>query len=508
MSKKAPLFMKLKKDLQRDGWSSKSVVALLLFGAIVVVFVFFGYSHQTLGSGAAAQVGSTLITPTDLRTETNRVEQMYAPMFGGGAGMGEAQRQFLRQQALENLISSELMAQGAERAGIIVPDQEIRDVIINEIPAFQEEGKFQRDRYQAVLAANNMTKSEFEARIRKDRSTSRIRKLLELTAAPLDLELAKAKELRENKRNVDFVKLDRTSVQESMPVSPEDIQKRLSDADFAKKVQEDFEKNKAQYGSEEEVKAQHILIKTQAGSEESEKAALEKIKQIQKRAQTEDFGQLASEVSEDQGSKVNKGELGSFGHGKMVPEFEKAAFSQKVGVVGEPVKSAFGYHLIKVNEHKAAKEPKFEDARNTIARKLIAGEKYDDLVKSLEAALDKGDTESAQKLISQMGLHWEETGFFEWGAETAPKIGSAAATLQALEVSEKHPWPKKVARDGGSLYIVKWKADKKEPIPAGEKLKDSIARERSYDLLSGWLDAMKATTTIERNNGLLQSARQ
>ena len=98
----------------------------------------------------------------------------------------------------------------------------------------------------------------------------------------------------------------------------------------------------------EEVRAAHILVLVDKGAPaEDDAAALAKIKGIRDRAVAgEDFGALAKEFSEDPGSKDNGGEY-TFGRGRMVPEFEKAAFEQEIGVVGEPVRTSYGYHILK-----------------------------------------------------------------------------------------------------------------------------------------------------------------
>lgn len=503
---KRSMFDRLKKDMNNGGINPKSVVALVVFGAIIVVFVFFGMagSHQATGSGAAAQVNATLISAADLRQESQRLEQMYAPMFGGQM-TSDTQRQFVRQQALENLISTELMAQGAEKMGILATDEEIKNVIVRDIPAFQDNGRFQRERYLNILQANRWTPGEFEGRIRKERQTQRLRRLFEIVSAPTVQEIEKTKEMRERQRNVDFVRIEKPTVVNKMPITEADVQARLANEDFAKKVQSEFEVNKAQYGQAEQVKAQHILIKVNPEDPKSDKAALDKIMALAKRAGKEDFGKLATENSEDLGSKRAGGDLGYFGRGKMVPEFDKAAFSQKVGAIGEPVKSDFGYHLIKVNDHKPAVEAKLDNVRGQIARRLIATERYDDEVKKLEDALAKGDGAAVDKFVKDLGLAWEESGYFEIGAETSPKLGSVVATSLALEVSEKQPWPKKLARDGGALFLVKWKGDKRQPLAAGDKLAENLDRERSYDLMNAWLERVKKDAKIERNQTLLNS---
>lgn len=428
---------------------------------------------------------------------------MYAPMFGGQPP-SETQRQFLQQQALENLISTELMAQGASKMGILATDEEVKNIITREIPVFQDKGRFQRERYMGILEANRWTPGEFEERIRKERRTQRLRRLFEVTAAPTLQEIEKAKDLRERKRNVSFVRLEKNTVTAKMPVSDADVQKRLADAAFAGQVKAEFEANKAAHGSEEQVRAQHILIQVNPGDATSAAAAEAKIKSIAERAKKEDFGKLAAELSEDPGSKKNKGDLGFFSRGKMVPEFDQAAFSQKIGEVGAPVKTDFGFHLIKVTERKAAVEPKLEAVQNQIAKKMIASERYEDEVKKLEEALAKADSAAIEARLKELGLTWQETGFFELGAASAPGLESAVATTQALEVSEKQPWAKKLVRDGGTVFVVKWKADRREPLPAGEKIADSLEREQSYEMMNSWLESLRKTSKIERNPQVLR----
>lgn len=499
---KRSLFDRLKKNMQDEGWSPRHVVASVVFGAIVIVFIFFGMSgkHNALGggSGAAAQVNASLISAAELSQETQRLEQMYAPMFGGQI-QSEAQRQFLKQQALESLISNELMVQGASKLGILSTDKEVLNVITTEIPVFQNNGKFQRDRYLGILEANRLTAGEFEEKIRKERKGQRLRRVFEVASSPTAQELVKAKELREKQRNVMFVKFEKPVAQSKMNVTDAEADKRLADAEFNQKVKAEFEANKAQYGSEEQVKAQHILVRFTAGDAAAEKMALDKIQSLQKRAQKEDFGKLAAEFSDDTGSKVNKGDLGYFGKGKMVPEFDKAAFSQKEGVVGEPVKTEFGFHLIKVNDHKQAVEAKIETASRAIAKKLIAADKFDVEMKSIEEAIAKADYAKVESSVKSLGLSWQETGFFELGTDSAPGLSSAVATTEALLVSEKEPFAKKIIRDGGAQFLIKWKADKQTPIPAGEKISDTIAKERSYDLMNSWLEALRKEAHIERN---------
>ena len=134
-----------------------------------------------------------------------------------------------------------------------------------------------------------------------------------------------------------------------------------------------YEEGKNQY---ENVQARHILIRfkgspvplKEGAKEMTEEEALAKAQEVRKRLQAgEDFAKIAKEVSDDTGSGANGGDLGTFGRGQMVGEFEKAAFALPVGQLSEPVKSQFGYHVIKVEKHDTKT---FEQVRPELEQKL------------------------------------------------------------------------------------------------------------------------------------------
>lgn len=147
----------------------------------------------------------------------------------------------------------------------------------------------------------------------------------------------------------------------------------------------------------EQVKARHILIRTKGSQvpakpgkpELSEAEALAKAQEIRKKLQGGvDFGMLAKEESDDTGSGSNGGSLGTFGHGQMVPPFEQAAFAMQAGQISEPVKTQFGYHIIKVDEH--ISKP-FSEVKEQLAEHLkpeLARKQMEELRKASGATLD------------------------------------------------------------------------------------------------------------------------
>jgi parvulin-like peptidyl-prolyl isomerase len=489
----------LKKQITREGFSVKSITSILVFGAICLVFVFFGLAPKgpTAAAGGMVRVNNTLISMAEVRNEAQRLEQMYAPMFGGQFG-GDAQRQFIRGQAVENLISMELITQNAQKEGILATDLEVRDFITKDIPVFQKEGKFQRELYQNYLDYSKTAAGEFEEKIRKDRKNQRARRIFEAASSPLDLEVQKLKTLKEKKLNVSFAKIEKDSWLEKTPVAETELKAKLAQPDFQKRVEEHFKSNKYEFTKDAQAHAVHILIKSEPGNADSEKEALNKINDIKKRAEKEDFSKLAKEFSEDGGSKDKGGDLGFFSKGRMVPEFEKAAFEQKIGVVGEPVKSNFGYHLIKVLERKNAEEPELAKVQNAIAKKLILTEKFDAAMKELEQALAQKDAAKVDQVVKSWGITWDETGFFDLSQDAVPKLGSPVVSQAAFEVSEAQPILPRLVRDGGAKYVMKFKAAKTEASAENKSMISEMVRENSYQIFSGWIETAKKSAKIEK----------
>jgi len=122
-----------------------------------------------------------------------------------------------------------------------------------------------------------------------------------------------------------------------------------------------FEKNKDSFDQKEQVKASHILVKDEATA-----------KKVKKELDNgKDFAELAKKYSTDKSNAATGGELGYFAKGEMAEEFEKAAFSLKIDEVSEPVKTEFGYHIIKVSDKKAAKAAEYEEHKKEIKEKLM-----------------------------------------------------------------------------------------------------------------------------------------
>jgi parvulin-like peptidyl-prolyl isomerase len=163
-------------------------------------------------------------------------------------------------------------------------------------------------------------------------------------------------------------------------------------------IREFYEKNKDKITKGTQFRASHILVAT----EEEANSIYDRI------MKGESFATLAKEYSLDKVSAEKGGDLGYFGSGRMVPEFERALIGMKKGEISKPVRTRFGYHIIKLTDIKKGKPATFEDAKESIRRQLILQkrkQRFDEFIARLKSETDITINED---LLSQVKLPWEK----------------------------------------------------------------------------------------------------
>ncbi len=481
--------------------STKKIVSLFLFAAICLVFALFGLPQGNLGNESGSYVGvvnNTVISRSEFQQELQRMEQMYGQFFGGQFG---AQQNFLKSQVFDQLVNRELIAQGTEKQGIISSNGEIKDFIVGH-PAFQEKGRFQRDRYDMFLNNSGKSAGEFEGQLKKELRVQRLVSLIELASSPTATELKKEQDIKSTKMNLSFVRVSSLDLEGKQPVG--DVNKWAGE--HSKEVADYYQQNSTKFNTDEQVRVRHILIKAPKGDKKAEDAALAKIKNIaaELKDKKADFGDLAAKYSEDS-TKSKKGDLGFFGHGAMVPEFDKAAFSMEIGKVSEPVKTEFGWHLLEVMEKKPKSLVSLEQATPEIAKTLIQKESAHKSIQEFKDAVASKNEKAISDWLAKNQLVWQDTGMFSLADPTIPKLGSFDEFSSVVTaISKDKPMAEHLVPSQGAEYLVKFKSLEITPEKKTETddLQKSIARSRSQNILGNWIGELRKTASISKNQRL------
>jgi peptidyl-prolyl cis-trans isomerase C len=188
-------------------------------------------------------------------------------------------------------------------------------------------------------------------------------------------------------------------------------------------VKDYYEKHKEELASVSQIRASHILVKT----EEDAKKILERLKK------GEDFAKIAKKSSIDPGSAKNGGDLGFFSSGQMVPEFEAAAARLKTGEISDPVKTKFGYHIIKVTDKKMGKPVEFEKVRNVIFQRLSAERQKEFFDSYIEGLKKSYKVELNKEAISKLSTGEEK----KEGAQEKPAQAGESKETPKQKIKEK-----------------------------------------------------------------------
>jgi peptidyl-prolyl cis-trans isomerase D len=229
------------------------------------------------------------------------------------------------------------------------------------------------------------------------------------------------------KRKVKYALVDTQAIRNRTQVSAEDIKRS-------------YEDNQQQYSTPEQVRASHILLKTEGKDDAAVKKQAEDL--LAKVKAGADFAKLATEYSEDESSKTKGGDLDFFPKGQMVPEFDKAAFSMKVGEISPLVKTQYGYHIIKLTDRKAATTKSLDEVRAQIEDQIKwdraqteAQRIADDVAKSLKKPADLDTVAKGRGLtVGESNLFSKEEPIA--GLGVAPAVAERAFELKDGEVSE------------------------------------------------------------------------
>ena len=431
--------------------------------------------------------------------------------------------ELFKRQVLDRLIDDALTRDIANQQKYMVGDDELAATLRkNEL--FQTDGEFNPEAYENFALSRSASKTQFENGVRENARSNHVRLGYNESALVLPDELNQLLEIQVEKRGFDVITINQSDYVDSVTVTDADINDfykenindymesdRVSvsyvslDIETLSKevelnpsdVQALYDDNQARYRLAESREVSHILLSDGSDSEQLEKAQ-SLIEQLKGDAS---FAELAKEHSKDPGSANNGGSLGEIDPGAMVPEFDQAAFSLEKGVVSEPIKTQFGYHILKVDNIFGGTLKSFDEVKGEIEtseRQRLAQDIMSQRVELLRNLVFE-QPESLEGVASELGLKVQTTGLFArdeagQGILQNDNIRNAAFSEQVLTEGYNSE-PIEVA-GGGYVALRKLEFRESEPKAlkeVSETIKSLLVNQRASDAAEKAGDSILAT---------------
>ncbi len=439
---------------RHKGWLKWSL-ALVIF-AFVFLYVP-GLMDQTGGAGlpsdVIAQVGDQEISLADFQQIYTRQLQAYRLESGGEISEEVLRSLGIDRQILQQMIDGHAALAEAQRLGLEVSDAEVRERILT-LPAFQIDGRFIGEAsYRQLLQQQRppLTPGQFEEEIRSEILVDRLQAAVTGWMRVSDAEIADEHRRRNERVRVDVVAFRADDFREAVEATDDDVsllfaeeattyeipeKRRLrfllvdQTAIFDslvltdEEVRQYYDTNLSQYQTPGQVRASHILLRVDDDGDEEAVAARAAELAAEARAGA-DFAELARGHSQDETNAENGGDLGSFGRGRMVPEFENAAFALAAGEISDPVRSPFGYHVIHVTEKQDEVTQPFAEVRGAIEN-ILKRERSSARATALARAIaaEASTPAELERAASARGYELQESGF---AARGEPILGLGLA---------------------------------------------------------------------------------
>ena len=494
---------------------ASSWIIKFLLAAIIVVFIPWGVQRYTSQrSSRVADVNGTIITLGDYRNSYSNLVEQVRQSFGNNLNDEMIQALQLRKRALDQLVDRALMLQAAEKLKIQVSDEELAQMIRN-IGAFQTAGIFNNQRYLNSLSRTKLSPETFEEQQREALIIDKLQNFITGNIKVSEIEARQWYKWNNTEVDVDYVLLEPGQFKNIEPTADEirdffDQHKEsyktdpenkvrylyLKPKDFEAKVtvaEEDirdyYESNPEKFKNPKTVQARHILIKVDQNAKPEEvESTRQRAEDVLKMAsEGRDFAELARQYSEGP-TKTKGGDLGTFSREAMVKPFADKAFSMKAAEISDPVRTRFGWHIIKVEKINPAKTRSLDEAREDIQKTLKAERSRNLAYDEAEAVYDAAfEGQNFTNIAQERNLKILTTELFTQKSppkeiKDAARFASVAFSLPINEVSN-------VQEFGDGYYLMEVVDQVPSKIPElkaveGKVKKDIIKEKQDAKALS------------------------
>lgn len=495
--------------------------AIGLIGLIAVSFVFWGASVPFIGAPYAAKVDGVEISMTQLETEYRRQLNQYTEQFGA---LPDSFKRPLRERVLESIVRDTIVDLHVAEKGFRITDEFVT-AAIQRTPDFQIDGVFSRDLYYDLLAGNGLLPAEYEARQRRAIRQSQLQRSIAATAFVTPAEYRRYLNLYGEQRRISLATFDPTANSDAIEVTEDEIvafyddrpgeftTPEAADVEYIEirrdllsqqvEVSEEalldyYEEAKNRYLQDEQRRARHILIPF--GDDDG--AAEEQAKALTARVRAgEPFEDLARTYSKDGGTSGQGGDLGLIMHSQMPGELGDAIFSMFEGDIEGPVKTDFGFHVVRLDEILERGPMPLADVRPELEDEL-RGSQADALYRDVERKISDAlfDATELTAMAAAVGLEVRKVErFSRIGGEP---FGNNQAAIDAI-------FAERISRDGEISEIIELDANRsavfkvsahyeatRQPIEeVRELIVGSLKAEKGRTIASGKTDQLLAALT-------------
>jgi len=487
----------------------------IVIAAFIILYIP-AFQGSTAGSPSEtlASVGGLPISVGEFQKTYLQQRQMYERIYQGRLDAAALKNMGLEGQVFEGLVAERLILLEARRLGLTVSDDAVaREIAMS--PQFQQNGRFVGGpEIKRLLDLRGMTTEEFEEGIRSDLLKRRLQALVTDGVSVTPSEAEREFRRRTEQIKAEYVLVNVVPFKAQVSASDDEVKARFESRKDAYKIPEQrvvsyllvdtetlkgrvtvtdrdveayYQEHQDQFKEPEEVCASHILVKVKAKPEdvdghpeaEARKLAESVLAQVKAGG---DFAALAKKASEDKGSADRGGDLGCFPRGRMVPEFDNAAFSLSSGQTSDLVKSPFGYHVIQALSHREESTAPLTQVKEQIRTGVLgqrAGALSDEKVDAIADALRRGKT--LDTAAREHGFAVAKSAPFSRGEGTPPLTSPAllarAFALKPGEI-EKEPFP--VPRGTVFIALAEVKAPRVPDLgEVKEKVKADLVEERA-----------------------------
>jgi peptidyl-prolyl cis-trans isomerase D len=457
----------------------------LVIAAFIILYI---PALTTQGEGtpgeAVASVGGLPVSVGEFQRTYSRQRQIYDRLYQGRLDENMLRQLGLEEQVLDGLVTDRLVELESRRLGVAVSDEAVARAIANS-PEFQDDGKFiGTDEIRRRLDLQGLSEEDFERSLRRQLLRESLERLVGTAVTVSDAEVEREFRRRTEQVRLEYVLADAGRFKSAIQPSEDDIKARFEAKKDAYRIPERrvlsyvlldratlqpqvavadrdielyYQDHREEFRLEEEACASHILVKVRSGEgaegrpdEEAKRVAQGLLDQVKGGA---DFAALARKSSEDQGSAANGGDLGCFPPGRMVPEFDDAVFAMQPGQVSDLVKTAFGYHVIRLASRRETTVQPLAAVKERI-RAIVTDRKVRELgeqkAQALAEALGKG--RSLEEAAKAQGLAVQKSAPIARG-EIPPVLSSPTLVARVFEMKAGQTEKEGFALAQGAAFV-------------------------------------------------------